>query len=85
MGLDRRDAGPPALGWILTTTAGIAVDEQYTLFGASGAAAITAVVGILLHTILPPRTQRSSATPATSVHQGPAPAEPATATIGDQS
>ncbi len=45
-----------ATGWVVTTAAGIAVEEQFTLFGASGAVTVTALLGILLHTLLPPST-----------------------------
>ena len=88
-------------GWVVTTAAGIAVEEQFTLFGASGAATITALLGILLHSILPPRPRPSSASPTASVHPHRTSAEAATAsatatasasatatataTIGDQS
>jgi hypothetical protein len=42
-----------ATGWVVTTAAGIAVEEQFTLFGASGAITVTALLGVLLHTLLP--------------------------------
>jgi hypothetical protein len=50
-------AAMPALwaaGWSITTSAGIAVTEQFTTFGASGAITVTALLGILLHLVLPP-------------------------------
>ena len=50
-------AAMPALwatGWAITTGAGIAVSDQFTIFGASGAVTVTALLGILLHLLLPP-------------------------------
>ena len=34
-----------ALGWIVTTLAGIPVEEQFTIFGASGAVTFSALSG----------------------------------------
>jgi hypothetical protein len=45
-----------ALGWALTTLAGIDVDKQYTVFGAAGAVTFSALSGVLLHALLPTRT-----------------------------
>jgi hypothetical protein len=45
-----------ALGWTLTTLAGIDVDKQYMVFGAAGAVTFSALSGILLHALLPTRT-----------------------------
>ena len=42
-----------ALGWTVTTLAGIAVDEQFTIFGASGAVTFSALSGLVLHGLLP--------------------------------
>jgi hypothetical protein len=42
-----------ALGWIVTTVAGIPVEEQFTIFGASGAVTFSALSGILLQQLLP--------------------------------
>ena len=42
-----------ALGWAVTTVAGIAVVDQFTVFGASGAVTVTALLGILLQHLLP--------------------------------
>ncbi len=42
-----------ALGWTVTTLAGIDVEEQYTLFGMSGAFAFSAASGALLHALVP--------------------------------
>jgi hypothetical protein len=44
-----------ALGWVVTTLAGIPVDEQFTIFGASGAVTFSALSGLLLHWLLPVR------------------------------
>jgi hypothetical protein len=50
-------AMPPlwALGWTITTLAGIPVDEQVTIFGASGAVTFSALSGALLFGLLLPR------------------------------
>ncbi len=42
-----------ALGWAVTTVVGVAVDHQFTVFGASGAVTVTALLGILLQHVLP--------------------------------
>jgi hypothetical protein len=42
-----------ALGWTVTTLAGIDVEEQYTLFGMSGAFAFSAASGVLLQALVP--------------------------------
>jgi hypothetical protein len=44
-----------ALGWAATTLGGIAVEEQFTIFGAYGAVTFSALSGVLLHRLLPPR------------------------------
>ena len=44
-----------ALAWTVTTLAGIAVDEQFTIFGVSGAFTFSALSGLLLHQLLPHR------------------------------
>ena len=49
------------LGWIVTTIAGIPVQEQFTIFGASGAVTFSALSGILLQQLLPAR-QTATAT-----------------------
>ena len=36
-----------ALGWAITTVAGVKVDEQFTVFGASGAITVTAATAVL--------------------------------------
>jgi len=52
-----------ALGWTVTTLAQIAVDQQFIVFGASGALVVTALAGVLLHRLLPvhPSTKPSTA------------------------
>ena len=42
-----------ALGWAVTTLAKIPVDQQFIVFGASGAVIVTAIAGILLNRLLP--------------------------------
>ena len=42
-----------ALGWVITTLAGIPAEEQFTIFGASGAATFSALSGLLLYALLP--------------------------------
>jgi hypothetical protein len=44
-----------ALGWTATTLGGIAVDQQFTVFGAYGAVTFSALSGLLLERLLPPR------------------------------
>jgi hypothetical protein len=48
-----------ALGWTVTTLAGIDVDQQVTVFGATGAVTFSALTGVLLHRLLPRRTTTS--------------------------
>jgi hypothetical protein len=51
-------AGMPALwalGWTATTLGGIAVDEQFTIYGAYGAVTFSALSGLLLLLLLPER------------------------------
>jgi hypothetical protein len=42
-----------SLGWAVTTLAKIAVDQQFIVFGASGAVLVTAISGLLLNRLLP--------------------------------
>ncbi len=42
-----------SLGWTVTTLARIAVDQQFIIFGASGAVLVTAITGLLLNRLLP--------------------------------
>jgi hypothetical protein len=53
-----------ALGWTTTTLGGIAVDNQFTVFGAYGAITFSALSGLLLLRLLPDRTPADS--PVTS-------------------
>lgn len=45
-----------ALGWTATTLGGISVDEQFTIYGAYGAVTFSALSGLLLHHLLPARS-----------------------------
>jgi len=42
-----------SLGWTVTTLAKIAVDQQFIVFGASGAVLVTAITGLMLNRLLP--------------------------------
>ena len=44
-----------ALGWTMTTLAGVAVEEQFSVFGAAGAVTFSALSGVLLNVLLPAR------------------------------
>jgi hypothetical protein len=55
-----------ALGWTATTLGGIAVEEQFTVYGAYGAITFSALSGLLLLLLLPER-------PATGSPPAPAP------------
>jgi hypothetical protein len=57
-------AMPPlwALGWMVTTLAGIPVEEQVTIFGASGAVTFSALSGLLLFGLLLVRRTTSAGT-----------------------
>jgi hypothetical protein len=57
-----------ALGWATTTLGGIAVDQQFTVFGAYGAVTFSALSGLLLLWLLPDR-------PAAGSSAGRAPVE----------
>jgi hypothetical protein len=57
-----------ALGWTTTTLGGIAVDEQFTVFGAYGAITFSALSGLLLPMLLPERP--SAGTPAAPTPAG---------------
>ena len=50
-----------ALGWTATTIGGIAVEEQFTVFGAYGAVTFSALSGLLLLPLLPDRPAAGSA------------------------
>ena len=45
-----------ALGWTTTTLGGIAVDQQFTVYGAYGAITFSALSGLLLLCLLPERS-----------------------------
>jgi hypothetical protein len=49
-----------ALGWTTTTLGGIAVDEQFTVYGAYGAITFSALSGLLLLLLLPARSTAGS-------------------------
>jgi hypothetical protein len=44
------------LGWTVTTLGGIAVDQQFTIFGAYGAVTFSALSGLVLHGWIRPST-----------------------------
>jgi hypothetical protein len=46
-----------ALGWTVTTLAGIRVGEQFTVFGSTGALTVSALLGLLLQLLLPARVK----------------------------
>jgi hypothetical protein len=54
-----------ALGWATTTVGGIAVDEQFTVFGAYGAITFSALSGLLLLRLLPERPAAGTPTAPT--------------------
>ena len=56
-----------ALGWTVTTLAGIDVDQQFTIFGASGALTFSALAGVLLHRLLPVRIAATGLSPSTQI------------------
>ena len=64
-----------ALGWTATTLGGIAVDQQFTVFGAYGAVTFAALSGLLLHRLLPPRAHADP-------DRAPAASEPDPALLG---
>jgi hypothetical protein len=43
-----------ALGWAVSTVVGIAVEQQFSIFGSTGAVTFSALSGILLLRLLPP-------------------------------
>jgi hypothetical protein len=55
-----------ALGWTVTTLAGIGVSDQFAIFGAFGALTFTALSGLLLHVLLSTGTA-----PAYDSQEGP--------------
>jgi hypothetical protein len=72
-----------ALGWTVTTLAGIAVEEQFTVFGATGAVTFSALSGVLLHQLLPSRAPNATVNKPTvnnlTVDADPASANPRSA------
>jgi hypothetical protein len=60
----------PALwpaGWAISTLVlGDSVDKQFTLFGSSGAITVTALLGVLLHVLLPPPVATTTPAVATA-------------------
>ncbi|WP_404380449.1 hypothetical protein LL946_10655 [Knoellia locipacati] len=53
-----------AIGWSVSTLViGDAVHEQFTLYGASGAITVSALLGVLLHLLLPVSTTGRTPTP----------------------
>ena len=56
-----------ALGWTTTTLGGIAVDKQFTVFGAYGAITFSALSGLLLLLLLPERPVAGTPTAPTPV------------------
>jgi hypothetical protein len=73
------------LGWTVTTVGGIAVDQQFAIFGAYGAVTVSALSGLVLHGWIVRRSGctgcRRSARPETddgtnSVSDDPAPVTP---------
>jgi len=44
-----------ALGWTVTTLVGVAVEDQFSVFGAAGAFTFSALSGVLLNVLLPAR------------------------------
>ena len=56
----------------------IAVDEQFTVFGAYGAVTFSALSGLLLHRLLPPRAPRrpGQGAEASGAGAGPPPGTP---------
>jgi hypothetical protein len=54
-----------AAGWTVTTLGGIAVEEQFTVFGAYGAVTFSALSGLLLLMLLPGRSAAGSPTAPT--------------------
>jgi hypothetical protein len=56
-----------ALGWTTTTLGGIAVDKQFTVYGAYGAITFSALSGLLLLQLLPERRAAGSPPAPTTV------------------
>lgn len=56
-----------ALGWAVSTVVGIAVEQQFSIFGSTGAVTFSALSGILLLRLLPPSRDVAG---QTTVHPG---------------
>jgi len=54
------------LAWTVTTLAGIGVDEQFIIFGASGAFVYTVLTGLVLQLLLPRPAGRTAASTASA-------------------
>jgi hypothetical protein len=57
-----------ALGWTVTTAAGIAVSDQFAIFGAFGALTFAALSGLLLQILLPVGTAQAQDSRAGPAH-----------------
>lgn len=56
-----------SLGWSVTTLAGIAVEQQFIVFSASGALLVTAIAGLILNRLLPvPLSSKRDISPTTA-------------------
>jgi hypothetical protein len=49
-----------ALGWTVTTLVGVAVEKQFSVFGAAGAVTFSALSGLLLNLLLPVRAPNTT-------------------------
>ena len=49
-----------ALGWAISTSIGVEVGDQFTVFGSSGAVTVSALLGLLLQHLLPVRNLTTS-------------------------
>jgi hypothetical protein len=65
-----------ALGWTVSTLAGVDVGQQFTVFGAIGAATFSALSGLLLHRLLPPTATVTTGRPGDADHSLTRPREP---------
>jgi hypothetical protein len=54
----RRDAAALGTRWAITTVAGTAVDEQFSVFGSSGTVVFAAISGLLLQLLVPIRSHQ---------------------------
>ena len=59
-----------SLGWTVTTLANIAVEQQFIVFGASGAVLVTAMTGLIMNRLLPvlPSSQPTITPSTAKVH-----------------